>query len=150
MKIKTNEQSERVLMLFKLDAKRLFERVKYRAPEYVSEFSLKRTREHFPEIFKNRYDSAQIHELIHCGPEVIVGLDQFYTKIDEMRWYVNHTQDMPSKVEDKIYSHIRELEMYYDTLNLYIDAELGLTDEVPVESLSNSHEESTEESSNEN
>jgi hypothetical protein len=132
MKIKTNEQSERVLMLLKLDAKRLFERVKYRAPEYVAEFSLKRTRDHFPEIFKNRYDTTQIHELMICGPEVIVGLDQFYSKIDEMRWYVNHTQDMPSKVEDKIYSHIRELETFYDTLNLYIDVEMGLVAE-PVE-----------------
>jgi hypothetical protein len=136
MKIKTNEQSERVLMLLKLDAKRLFERVKHRAPEYVAEFSLKRTRDHFPEIFKNRYDTTQIHELMICGPEVIVGLDQFYSKVDEMRWYVNHTQDMPSKVEDKIYSHIRELEMFYDTLNLYIDVELGLVAE-PAEEINN-------------
>lgn len=113
-------------MLLKLDAQRLYERIKYRAPEYVAEFSLKRTRDHFPEIFKNRYDHTQIHELMLCGPEVIVGLDQFYSKIDEMRWYVNHTQDMPSKVEDKIYSHIRELQMYFDTLNLYIDADLGI------------------------
>ena len=134
MKIKTNENAERLLMLLKLDAKRLFERVKYRAPEYVAEFSLKRTREHFPEIFKNRYDETQIRELMICGPEVIVGLDQFYSKIDEMRWYVNHTQDMPSKVEDKIYSHIRELEMFYDTLNLYIDVEMGIVSE-PTEEI---------------
>jgi hypothetical protein len=74
-----------------------------------------------------------------CGPEVIVGLDQFYSKIDEMRWYVNHTQDMPSKVEDKIYSHIRELETFYDTLNLYIDVEMGLVAEPvePAEELNN-------------
>jgi hypothetical protein len=127
MKIKTSEQSERILMLLKLDAQRLFERIKYRAPEYVSEFSLKRTRDHFPAIFKNRYDDTQIRELMICGPEVIVGLDHFYSKVDEMRWYVNHTQDMPSKVEDKIYSHIRELEVFYNTLNLYIDVEMGIS-----------------------
>jgi hypothetical protein len=126
MKIKTSENSERLLMLLKLDAKRLLERVKYRAPEYVAEFSLKRTRDHFPEIFKNRYDETQIRELMLCGPEVIVGLDKFYSKIDEMRWYVNHTQDMPSKVEDKMYSHIRELEKFFDMLNLYIDVEMGI------------------------
>jgi hypothetical protein len=129
MKIKTSEQSERILMLLKLDAQRLFERIKYRAPEYVSEFSLKRTRDHFPAIFKNRYDETQIRELMICGPEVIVGLDHFYSKVDEMRWYVNHTQDMPSKVEDKIYSHIRELEVFYNTLNLYIDVEMGIASE---------------------
>ena len=59
-------------------------------------------------------------------PEVIAGLDQFYTKIDELRWYLNHTQDMPNRVEDKVHSHIRELEKYFDMLNLYIDVEMGL------------------------
>lgn len=129
MKIKLSDESQRLLMILKLDAKRLFERVKYRAPEYLSEFSLKRTREHFKEIFFNKYDSIIIKELMLCGPEVIVGLDQFYSKIDEMRWYLNHTQDMPSKVEDKVHAHIRELEIFFDTLNLYIDVELGLIKE---------------------
>jgi hypothetical protein len=133
MKIKSNENSERLLMLLKLDAQRLFERVKYRAPEYIAEFSLKRTRDHFPAIFKNRYDETQIRELMICGPEVIVGLDQFYSKIDEMRWYVNHTQDMPSKVEDRAYFYIRELETFFETLSLYIDVELGIAKESNIE-----------------
>jgi uncharacterized coiled-coil DUF342 family protein len=126
MKIKINEQSQRLLMLLKLDAKNLFSRIKYRAPEYMMEFSLKRTREHFADIFKNRYDEITIKELILCSQEVIVGLDQFYSKIDEIRWYLNHTQDMPNRVEDKISHHIKELETFFETLNLYIDVEMGL------------------------
>lgn len=133
MKIKISEDTQRMLMLLKLDAKRLFERIKYRAPEYMYEFSLKRSRDHFPEIFKNRYDETTIKELMFCGQEVIAGLDQFYTKVDEMRWYLNHTQDMPNRVEDKIHSHIRELEKYYDTLNLYIDVEMGIIQEQQTE-----------------
>ncbi len=116
-------------MLLKLDALRLFERIKYRAPEYMYDFSLKRTRDHFPEIFKNRYDNVTIEELMLCGQEVIAGLDLFYTKVDEMRWYLNHTQDMPNRVEDKLHHHIRELEKHFETLNLYIDAEMGLLKE---------------------
>lgn len=133
MKNKISDDSQRMLMLLKLDAKRLFERVKYRAPEYMSEFSLKRTRDHFKEIFTNRYDTANIKELMLCGPEVIVGLDQYYSKIDEMRWYLNHTQDMPNRVDDKIHAHIRELETFFETLNLYIDVELGLITEAQNE-----------------
>jgi hypothetical protein len=129
MKKKLNEDSQRMLVLLKLDAKRLFERVKFRAPEYLSEFSLKRTRDHFKEIFNNRYDQTTIKELILCGQEVIVGLDQFYSLIDTMRWYLNHTQDMPNRVDDKIHKYISELEVYYETLNLYIDVELGLIKE---------------------
>ncbi|MGZ3787977.1 MAG: hypothetical protein ACXVLQ_05605 [Bacteriovorax sp.] len=129
MKVKISEDAQRMLMLLKLDAKRLFERIKYRAPEYMYEFSLKRSRDHFPEIFTNRYDKVTMKELMFCGQEVIVGLDQFYSKVDEMRWYLNHTQDMPNRVEDKMHSHIRELEKFYDTLNLYIDVEMGLINE---------------------
>jgi len=126
MKIKVSEETQRMLMLLKLDAQRVFERIKYRAPEYMYEFSLKRTRDHFPAVFKNRYDETKISELMLCGPEVIAGLDQFYTKIDEIRWYLNHTQDMPNRVEDKVHSHIRDLEKNFETLNLYIDVEMGL------------------------
>lgn len=132
MKVKISEESQRILMLLKLDAKRLFERIKYRAPEYMYEFSLKRSREQFAQIFFNRYDSTTIKELMLCGQEVIAGLDQFYSKVDEMRWYLNHTQDMPNRVEDKLHSHIREMEKFYETLNLYIDVEMGLISEQQV------------------
>lgn len=118
-----------MLMLLKLDALRLFERIKLRAPEYMYEFSLKRTRDHFPDIFRNRYEQVNIRELGLCSQEVIAGLDQFYTKVDEMRWYLNHTQDMPNRVEDKLHHHIKELEKIFQTLNLYIDAEMGLLKE---------------------
>lgn len=129
MKPKVGEETQRMLMLLKLDAKRLFERVKYRAPEYMYEFSLKRTRDHIPAVFDNRYEKTTIKELLLCSQEVIAGLDLFYTKADEMRWYLNHTQDMPNRVEDKLHSHIRELEKHFETLNLYIDVEMGLIEE---------------------
>ncbi|MFA6238804.1 MAG: hypothetical protein WC635_15820 [Bacteriovorax sp.] len=129
MKTRISENTQRMLMLLKLDARRLFERIKYRAPEYMYEFSLKRSRDHFPAIFVNRYDSVSIKDLLLCGQEVLAGLDQFYTKVDEMRWYLNHTQDMPNRVEDKVGSHIRELEKLYNTLDLFIDVEMGLVAE---------------------
>lgn len=129
MKVKISEETQRMLMLLKLDAKRLFERIKYRSPEYMYEFSLKRTRDHFPAVFSNRYDSISIRDLMLCGQEVIAGLDLFYSKVDEMRWYLNHTQDMPNRVEDKVHAYVRELEKQFETLNLYIDVEMGLLKE---------------------
>ena len=129
MKAKISEESQRLLMLLKLDAQRLFERIKYRSPEYMYEFSLKRSRDHFPGVFKNRYEAATIRDLMLCSQEVIAGLDQFYTKVDEMRWYLNHTQDMPNRMEDTVHSFVRDLEKLFDTLNLYIDVEMGLLKE---------------------
>ena len=134
MKIKISEECQRLLMLLKLDAQRLFERIKYRSPEYMYEFSLKRSRDHFPAVFKNRYESATIRDLMLCGQEVIAGLDQFYTKVDEMRWYLNHTQDMPNRMEDTVHSYVRELEKLFEMLNLYIDVEMGLLKEHETDS----------------
>lgn len=127
--LKLNEEALRFLTLIKLDAQRLFERIKYRAPEYLLEFSLKRSRDQFTHIFKSRYDDTTIKELMLCGQEVIVALDQYYALIDEMRWYLNVTQDMPNKIDDKVHIYIKELDVKLQMLNLYVDIELGLIKE---------------------
>lgn len=127
MKKFRDPEAQQLLILLKLDALRLFERIKHRAPEYLTIFSNRRTREHFPEIFKNRYDGIGLSELKKCSEDVIIGLDQFYTLVDELRWYLGQTQDMPGTVSDKVYAIIYDLEQAHDTLTLYIDAELGIS-----------------------
>lgn len=134
MKSRLDETSSRLLVILKLDSRRLFERVKYRAPEYLTIFSLKRTREHFKEVFYSRYESCSVAELLHCSEDVLVGLDQFYSSVESLRWYLGHTEDMPAKVEDKVYAQLREIEVYYETLGLYINAELGISGAADVES----------------
>lgn len=128
-----NEEVQRLLTLLRIDAQRVFERVKYREPEYMQTFSMKRTREHFKDIFKNRYEDVKIIELKLCSEEVIVGLDQFFTKMDDMRWYLNHTEDMPGTVEVNVSQYITELESAHEMLQLYINAELGNNDGPSIE-----------------
>lgn len=135
MKRRVDETSYRILILLKLDAKRLYERIKYRAPEYIEVFSGKRTRDHFGEIFKSRYDQAKIEDLKYCSEDVIIGLDHFYTKVDDLRWYLNHTEDMPNTVYENVYRFIRELKSSFETLNLYIDAELGVEEKEEAEEI---------------
>lgn len=129
MKSKLDQTSQRLLVILKLDARRLFERLKYRAPEYLTIFSLKRTREHFKEVFYSRYETCNVSELLLCSEEVLVGLDQFYSSVEALRWYLGHTEDMPAKVEDKVYARLKEIEVFYETLGLYINAELGIADQ---------------------
>lgn len=125
---KHDHELHQLLVLLKLDAQRLFERIKYRAPEYLNVLSLKRTREHFKDVFKSRYFEMQLMDLKKCSEDVIIGLDMFYSKVDNLHWYLNHTQDMPMMISDKVYAYIKELEKLYQTLTLYIDAELGVDD----------------------
>jgi hypothetical protein len=126
MKSKNTEATQRVLMLLKIDANNLFNRIKERKSEYLEIFALRRTREHFPMIFKNRYEGTSIMDLSHCGTELIITLDQYYTECEEMSWYLFQTEDMPNTVEDYIDRKIRKMEKLLHTLNLFLDAELGI------------------------
>lgn len=126
MKSKNNEVTQRLLMLLKLDANNLFNRVKNRKTEYLEIFALRRTREHFPMIFNNRYQEITIENLAHCSTDLITTLDQFYTTVEEMSWYFYQTEDMPNTVEDYVNRRISRLSKLLATLNLYLDAELGI------------------------
>lgn len=136
MKSSASEESQRILLLLKLDAQRLYERIRDRRSEYVKTFALKRTREHFIDVFKNRYYDVSISDLKCCGQEVILAMDNFYTKIDNFFWYLQHTEDMPVAVEDRAAQEVRTLKPLYQTLSLFIDAELGYQEELAKEAIS--------------
>jgi hypothetical protein len=129
MKSRNDEATQRILLLLKLDANNLFQRIKLRKSEYLEIFALRRTREHFPRIFNNRYADTSLKDLSHCSTELITTLDQFYTKVEEMSWYLFQTEDMPNTVEDFIDRKVARLEKLIGTLNLFLDVELGIEGE---------------------
>ena len=135
MKSKNDEATQRVLVLLKIDANNLFNRIKERKSEYLEIFALRRTREHFPMIFTNRYAGTTIMDLSHCSTELITTLDQYYTQCEDMSWYLFQTEDMPNTVEDYIDRKIKKMERLLSTLNLFLDAELGI--EIENNSMSN-------------
>jgi hypothetical protein len=125
MKSRQSEMEQRYLLLFKLDAKNLFDRIYSRRHEYVEVFSLKRNRAVFRDVFQCRYHSATVYDLSHCPVEVIETLNQFYTEADEIYWYLKHTEDMPNTIEDEITRKVAALKKHYDMLALYVDAVLS-------------------------
>lgn len=131
MKSKNTEETLRILTLLKLDANNLFKRIKTRKSEYLEIFALRRTREHFPMIFDNRYQGTSIRDLSHCSADLITTLDQFYTECEEMSWYLFQTEDMPNTVDDYITRKIRKMDKLLGTLNLFLDAELGIQSDAP-------------------
>ena len=120
-------------MLLKVDANNVYDRIKTRKSEYLEIFALRRTREHFPLIFHNRYHATTIMDLSRCSTDLITTLDQFYTTVEEMSWYFYHTEDMPNTVEDYIDRKIAKLGKLHATLNLFLDAELGIDADMMIE-----------------
>lgn len=120
----TNSEIRKVLLLIRNDVQNLYERVKDRKNEYLELFSVKRTRAHFPEIFKNRYDEIPFTDLKLCEEELLVALDKFYKTIDEMKWYLMTTEDMPARIDDRVHQLMRELETDYAMIDLYLNAQI--------------------------
>ena len=129
MKSHLSEESQKVLILLKLDSQHLFDRIKNRMNEYLRTFEVKRTRVHFKDIFRNRYNEIHVDDLKECSSEVIVALDKYYSRVDDMSWYLNHTEDLPNLVRDNLHVGIRDLEKSLSILNLHIDANLRIDDE---------------------
>ena len=76
MKSHLSEEQEKVLVILKLDAHHVFDRIKNRMDEYLRTFAVKRTRVHFKEIFSNRYSQITVDDLKECSEEVIIILDK--------------------------------------------------------------------------
>jgi hypothetical protein len=133
MKSRNDEGTQRVLLLLKIDANNLFKRVRDRKIEYLEVFALRRTRTHFPGIFANKFESATLSDLAHCSTELITTLDQYYAIAEEMNWYLFQTEDMPGTVELFVDRKIKRMENHLASLNLFLNAELGIeNEEVPL------------------
>lgn len=125
MKNAHSELSERFLILFKLDAKNLFDRISDRRSDYIETFSLKRNRGVFKEVFENRYTKASINDLSHCPLEVIEVLNSFYIEVDKLYWYLKTTQDMPNTIEDEVTRKVSKIGVLYNQVELFVDGELS-------------------------
>lgn len=127
MSSKDFEAKKSTLTILKLDAERLYERVIQRRKEYMLTFAVKRTREHFKDVFFSRYNTITFSDLKILSPTLISCLDRYYTEVDNLRWYLNSTEDMPATVEDKTGRDIKELRESFETLMLYLEVELDVS-----------------------
>lgn len=125
MKSEAETQKEKYLILLRIDALNLFERITKRRDEYMDDFSLKRDRSIFKEVFYSRYSLMTMSELAHLSSEIIELANSFYLGVDNLLWYLSHTQNMPNTIEDEILRSCHHLEKVLSNLTLYIDAELG-------------------------
>lgn len=118
-------QEKKVLLLLKLDAQGLYQRLVEREKDYMNIFSLKRTKDHFKHLFISKYYNVSFKELLFCSEEVILTAETFYNRVDDIKWYLLNTEDMPNTVEDNLKIHLKKLKKDYDMLKLYIEAGLG-------------------------
>ena len=114
---------KQLLLLIKYDVENLNNNLNGRKQDYLTIFSMKRTRSHFSEIFFSRYDSLSISELSCFSEDLITALNDYYVLISELKWYLYHTEDLPQTVNDYVELALKKLERPYNILKLYFEAE---------------------------
>lgn len=126
-----------ILILLHHDVENLFSRIRDNSKEYLKIYSLKRTREHFKEVFKSRYHQVSFSELKLCSKEIIINLNAFYKNIDSLHWYLMSTEDLPSMVENSVHATIKEIEPYFKEIVDNLSGEIHILEN----HLSSEHEE---------
>ena len=122
-----------LFLLLQLDAERLFHRLIERRSDYIMEFSLKRTRDHFNSIFFTRYYAIPASDLQKLSGDLIIALDHFYGSVEELQWYVMHTQDMTTAFTDRIETSLKIITKHYNKLTLHLIAELRAQEDTSQE-----------------
>ena len=125
MKTNLPDMTQRYLTLIKIDSANLMERIVDRQSEYLNDFSLKRDRAIFKDIFSNRYSTTTMGDLAHVPLEIIELANDFYQDVDELKWYLMHTQDMPNTIEEEIQRKTSILKKKHENLMIYINVELS-------------------------
>lgn len=133
------ENTIRILTIIKLDTKGLYERLTLYFPEYINILAAKRSRDHFKDIVKSKFDTIRIEDLKNCGPELLVELDNFYNKVFDIKWYLFYTEDMPNSMEDKLKFDLKELDKIYNNLELYLNVEFDNAKLISSGSLDSTH-----------
>lgn len=124
MKPTHSEETQRVLILLQLDATNLLDRIVTRRKEYLHRFNLSRRRDHFADIFENRYEELKMQDLKSCSEEVIVSADKYYTLAEKLYWYFKQTEDMEVAAEDYSSNAIEEIKNAFDIFSSFLRAEI--------------------------
>ena len=126
------------------DLQELVKRLNSRMEDALRMFAQKRSRNHFEHIFFNRYKDFSLNVLEDLDSDVYPRVVSIYEEIDELLWYLQSTEDMPSLVKTKVDSYIKSMNSNYAEVlenlisenvnfeNTELNADQDLTEEDPL------------------
>ncbi|MHB8872707.1 MAG: hypothetical protein ACYC8T_03375 [Myxococcaceae bacterium] len=98
LKPSSPEPATRVRHLIAIDAAQLLKRLLARQAEMVALFSRLRSRQPMLEAIRTWFATVTFGELALLEPAEQKAVAHFYELLDELRWYLQYTEDMPGKL----------------------------------------------------
>jgi hypothetical protein len=105
----STELAARVRHLIALDAANLMVRLRARHDAMVGLFSRLRDRTPMLQTVHSWFLTADFRELAALEPFEQNAVNQFYSLVGELRWYLQYTEDMPALVRQKVANFVRRL-----------------------------------------
>ncbi len=102
--------------LLAVDAANVVQRLVSRQQEMVALFSRRRDRTPMTEAVRSWFLSITFGELALLPPAEQKAVSLFYELLDELRWYLQYTEDMPTQVLQKVALYVSRLETNHRTL----------------------------------
>lgn len=110
----------RVRHLLSLDADAVMRRLSSKQDEAVGLFSRLRTREGMIELCRSGFTTITFSELVRLDPDEQLAVEGFHQVLNELRWYVRYTEDMPSTVKATVTLYVTRLDELHRRLNAMI------------------------------
>lgn len=105
-----SDRTVHVRHLLALDAANVVQRLVARQHEMVALFSRKRDRTPMMEAVRSVFLTITFGELSLLTPAEQKAVALFYELLDELRWYLQYTEDMPTQVLTKVGLYVGRLE----------------------------------------
>ena len=103
-----------------LDAANVLTRIVSRQHEMVGLFSRLRDRSPMLEAIRSSFLTITFSDLAELSVVEQKSVNAFYELLDELRWYLQYTEDMPTQVLLKIATFVGKLETSHRALSLVI------------------------------
>lgn len=133
------------VLLVQQDLQELIKRLNARMEDALRMFAQKRTREHFEQIFFNRYKDFSHAIFSDLDSDVYPKIVSIYEEIDEMYWYLKSTEDMPSLVRTKVDAYLKNMNKNYaEVLDHLMSDDLGIENNIEIGHDDNSESETIE------
>ncbi len=110
----------RVRHLLSMDADSVMKRLASKQDEAVGLFSRLRTRDGMIELCRSGFTSITFSELVRLDPAEQQAVEAFHHVLNELRWYVRYTEDMPSTVKSTVTLYVVKLDGLHRLLNAAI------------------------------
>jgi hypothetical protein len=98
----SDDRATRIGLLVALELRRIVRHMELRKGLLVKLWSRHRAREPFIETLFTRWRTLGLEDLVLLDVDAHEPLERFYEHVDDLRYYLTYTEDMPVTLEDQL------------------------------------------------